>query len=48
MYAPKGTPKPILDKLNAALVKALNSPDVKQRLTDANIDIVPANKINAA
>jgi tripartite-type tricarboxylate transporter receptor subunit TctC len=46
MYAPKGTPKPILDKLNAALKKALNTPDVKKRLEDANIDIVPASKIN--
>jgi tripartite-type tricarboxylate transporter receptor subunit TctC len=48
MYAPKGVPKPVLDKLNAALVKALNSPDVKKRLVDANIDIVPSNKITAA
>ena len=48
MYAPKGTPKPILDKLNAALIKALNSPEVKQRLADANIDIVPPHKMSAA
>ena len=47
VYAPKGTPQPILDKINAALKKALNSPDVKKRLEDANIDIVPASKINA-
>lgn len=46
MYAPKGTPKPILDKLNAALKKALNTPDVKKRLEDANIDIVHVGKIN--
>lgn len=46
MYAPKGTPKPILDKLNAALKKALNTPDVKKRLADANIDIVAVGKIN--
>jgi len=47
VYAPKGTPQPILDKINAALKKALNSPDVKKRLEDANIDIVPAEKISA-
>ncbi|MEY4276952.1 MAG: hypothetical protein RI975_217 [Pseudomonadota bacterium] len=47
VYAPKGTPQPILDKINAALKKALNSPDVKKRLEDANIDIVPADKISA-
>ena len=47
VYAPKGTPQPILDKINAALKKALNSPEVKKRLEDANIDIVPAEKISA-
>lgn len=48
MYTPKGVPQPILDKLNAALKKSLNSPDVKKRLEDANIDIVAVNKISAA
>jgi len=47
VYAPKGTPQPILDKINVALRKALNSPDVKKRLEDANIDIVPMSKVNA-
>ena len=45
MYTPKGVPKPILDKLNAALKFALNSPDVKKRLEDANIDIVSQDKM---
>jgi Tripartite tricarboxylate transporter family receptor len=31
MYAPKGTPKPIIDKLSAALQKALQDPDVQER-----------------
>jgi tripartite-type tricarboxylate transporter receptor subunit TctC len=48
MYAPKGVPKPVLAKLNAALKKALNSPDVKKRLEDANIDIVSTEKISEA
>jgi tripartite-type tricarboxylate transporter receptor subunit TctC len=47
VYAPKGTPQPVLNKINAALKMALNSPDVKKRLEDANIDIVPAEKISA-
>ena len=47
VYAPKGTPQPILNKINAALKKALNSPDVKKRLDDANIDIVPMDKVSA-
>ncbi len=32
MFAPKGTPKPIVDKLNAALRQALDDPSVKARL----------------
>jgi tripartite-type tricarboxylate transporter receptor subunit TctC len=47
VYAPKGVPQPILDKINAALKKALNTPDVKKRLDDANIDIVPMDKVSA-
>ncbi len=45
IYTPKGVPQPILDKLNAALKKALNTPEVKKRLDDSNIDIVPASKM---
>ena len=30
--APKGTPKPILDKLEAAMIQALQTPEVKQRI----------------
>lgn len=47
VYAPKGTPQPVLDKINSALKKALNSPDVRKRLEDANIDIVPMAKVSA-
>ena len=47
VYAPKGVPQPILDKLNAALKKALNTPDVQKRLNDANIDIVPMDKVSS-
>ncbi len=48
VYAPKGVPQPILDKLNAALKKALNSPDVQKRLNDSNIDIVSMDKVSAS
>jgi tripartite-type tricarboxylate transporter receptor subunit TctC len=47
VYAPKGVPQPVLDKLNAALKKALNTPDVQKRLNDSNIDIVPMEKVSA-
>src|SRR5262249_61814877 len=31
MFAPKGTPQPIVDKLNAELAKILAMPDLKER-----------------
>jgi tripartite-type tricarboxylate transporter receptor subunit TctC len=34
LWAPKGTPKEIIAKLNAAVVEALADPTVRQRLTD--------------
>jgi len=45
MYAPKGTPKDAIDKLNAALRAALNDPSVKQRLADLSSEIPPMDKI---
>jgi len=38
LFAPAQTPKPILDRLNAETVKALNSPDLKERLTLQGLD----------
>jgi tripartite-type tricarboxylate transporter receptor subunit TctC len=34
IFAPKGTPKPVIDKLAAALDKALDDPDVQKRLAE--------------
>jgi tripartite-type tricarboxylate transporter receptor subunit TctC len=48
LYAPKGTPQPVLDKLNAALRFAMQDPDVKRRLTDLSSDIAPMDKITPA
>ena len=48
MSAPKGTPQPVLDKLNAALRFAMQDPEVKRRLTDLSSDIVPMDKITPA
>ncbi|MCW5748726.1 MAG: MarR family transcriptional regulator, partial [Alphaproteobacteria bacterium] len=40
VLAPKGTPKPIVDKLSKAIADAVNSPDVKQRLaTLGNVSV---------
>ena len=38
--APAGTPRPIVDKLNAAMVKALREPDVVERLAGLGVEIV--------
>jgi tripartite-type tricarboxylate transporter receptor subunit TctC len=40
-WAPAGTPKPIVDKLNAAVVEALADPAVRERLTGLGMDIPP-------
>jgi tripartite-type tricarboxylate transporter receptor subunit TctC len=40
-FAPKGTPKPIIDKLNAAAVEALAAPDVRGRFTDLGLELYP-------
>ncbi len=34
VVAPAGTPRPVLDKLNAALNTAMSAPDLQQKLTD--------------
>ena len=34
IFAPAGTPKPVLDKLHAELVKTLNQPDLRKQLTE--------------
>ena len=38
IVAPAGTPRPIVDRLYAALAKALTSPDVRDRLMSAGIE----------
>lgn len=40
IYAPKGTPKPIINKLNAEIVKILKTPEFKKQLADAGFDDV--------
>jgi tripartite-type tricarboxylate transporter receptor subunit TctC len=40
MYAPKGTPKPVIDKLSAALQQALQDPEVKDRLARSGAETV--------
>jgi len=40
--APAGLPKAVHAKLNAGLVKVLSSPDLKARMEDQGIDVMPS------
>jgi tripartite-type tricarboxylate transporter receptor subunit TctC len=40
MFVPAGTPKEVVARLNAELVKILHMPDVKQRLLDSGIEAI--------
>jgi tripartite-type tricarboxylate transporter receptor subunit TctC len=44
LYAPKGTPKPVIDALTGALQVALKDPVVKQRFADLGTEPVPEAK----
>ena len=44
LFAPRGTPKDIIGKLNAAVVEALADPAVRSRLVDLGLDIFPHEK----
>jgi tripartite-type tricarboxylate transporter receptor subunit TctC len=44
LWAPKGTPRSIIDRLNAAVVETLADPVVRQRLTDLGQEIPPPDQ----
>jgi tripartite-type tricarboxylate transporter receptor subunit TctC len=44
LYAPKGTPKPVIDKLTKALQEALQDATVKQRFADLGTEPVAAER----
>ena len=44
IYAPKGTPQPALDKVNAAVRAALKDATVQQRMAELGAEIVPEAK----
>jgi len=48
LWAPKGTPKPIIAKLNEALRKALADPATNKRLVDISQDIYPPDQQSPA
>jgi tripartite-type tricarboxylate transporter receptor subunit TctC len=44
LWAPKGTPKEVIAKLNAAVMDALADPVVRQRLADVGLEIPPRER----
>ena len=47
VYAPKGTPAPIVERLQAAIRSALKDPVVEQRMTELGAEIVPDAKLTS-
>jgi tripartite-type tricarboxylate transporter receptor subunit TctC len=45
MWAPKGTPKDIIAKLNNAVVEAMNDPAVKKQLENIGLQMPPRDKL---
>lgn len=43
LFGPANMPKPIVDKLSAALLNILNRPDMRQRMLTANLEPMPAD-----
>jgi tripartite-type tricarboxylate transporter receptor subunit TctC len=43
LWAPKGTPRPVIDKLNAAAVHAMADPVFKQRMIELALEMPPAD-----
>ncbi|QUS38146.1 tripartite tricarboxylate transporter substrate binding protein BugD [Tardiphaga alba] len=48
IYAPKGTPDDVVQKLTKALQDALRDPDLVKRFTDINTDVVPQDQATPA
>jgi tripartite-type tricarboxylate transporter receptor subunit TctC len=48
IYAPKGTPKPVVDKLVAAVQAGSQDPDFRRRMTELGGSVYPANQIGSA
>jgi tripartite-type tricarboxylate transporter receptor subunit TctC len=44
MYAPKGTPKPVIDKLSDALQKAVTDPEVRSKLEGMGVTAVSPDR----
>ncbi len=43
-FFPRGTPKPILDKMSRALETMISRPDVRKKLEDLGLEILPGEQ----
>jgi len=43
LFVPKGTPPDIVNRLTAEMTKAINTPDVRARLEDFGLEVVPSD-----
>ena len=46
LWAPKGTPKDIIAKLNGAAVDALNDPSVRTKLENLGLQMTPSDQLS--
>ena len=44
LFAPKGTPKNVIDSLNTAAVDALADPTVRRRFADIGMEVFPRDQ----
>src|SRR5262245_57497522 len=47
LWVPKGTPKPVIAKLNDALVKSLSDPLIRQRLLETGQELYPPEMLTS-
>ena len=40
VFVPAGTPRPIVEKIHAALLATMESPDIKQRFASGGVDVM--------
>jgi tripartite-type tricarboxylate transporter receptor subunit TctC len=44
LFAPKGTPRAVIARLNDAMVEALTDPNVRTRFAELGLDIAPRDQ----
>jgi tripartite-type tricarboxylate transporter receptor subunit TctC len=48
LFAPKGTPEAIVNKINADVVKVLADPEVKERFASGGVEVIPSTPAELA